>query len=626
MEKFKEAITNYIEKDENFAVFVDGGWGTGKTHFFEHDYFLNKVGEDNDEIQGIHDKKCYKKEYISVYGKHSLKEIQEIIVTKILSHVDDDVIKGSLKQGVSNILKMFDIKFLNTENMTASIDDYLESQARDKIKAKLNKNGGRFILIIDDIERLSDGISLKEFLGFIRNVLLDSFNCKVIIVGNKEAIMRESKDEMDDYWEKVISRKLKFPNNLKVGEEIIKKDLVESYFKDSEIQELIEFIRDLSLSNSRSNILNLRTLNLVITDFKHICNKLEKYDIKANMRMSMFTSLFILHNIYRNNEVTEEDFENLRVPDIYSFTSPKENESKSINQLIYEKYFEENKTANKYVLFSNELKNYIQKGIIEVNKYKLHLVIKVKDINVNEENAINILGEYYLYDESEVGNAKEKAIHNIEEKEGPFYYRLNMFMKLNILKEKGVLHIKDYDLVELEDKLLNSYVSQNTNAMEGEDLIELNNFDVSWSNKLEKVKQNLSKKLKDKQQESMISDEIYKKYIRAILNEDRKKRSELEMQYKEVGKVDVFTIFDKYIRYIERELLRSNAKIVYLNRYIYHKGEHYIEDMKNVDDFINEVREMQQKTKDSIAKYNFDTLQGTLANIRENTRLKLTEE
>src|SRR5699024_8601116 len=220
MEKFEEAITNYIEKDENFALFVDGEWGTGKTHFFEHDYLLNTLEENNEERKGRCDKN-YKKEYISVYGKHSLKEIKEIIVTKILSYVDDDLISENLKQGISNIFKLFEVKFLNTENITASIDDYLESKVRDKIKVKLNKNGGRVVFIIDDIERLSNGISLKEFLGFIRNVLLDSFNCKVILVGNKKEIKGKNKKEMDNYREKVISRNLKFPNNLDVGTYIL---------------------------------------------------------------------------------------------------------------------------------------------------------------------------------------------------------------------------------------------------------------------------------------------------------------------------------------------------------------------------------------------------------------------
>lgn len=121
-------------------------------------------------------------------------------------------------------------------------------------------------------------------------------------------------------------------------------------------------------------------------------------------------------------------------------------------------------------------------------------------------------------------------------------------------------------------------------------------------------------------------NQIYLKYIKSILNEERKTRSELEMQYKEIGNIDIFTIFNSYISDIEKELFGSNAKIVYFNRYIYHSGERYIEDMKSIDNFINEVSEMQQKSSDKIAKYNFDILQRTLANIRENIRIKLTEE
>src|SRR5699024_5124933 len=157
------------------------------------------------------------------------------------------------------IFKLFEVKFLNTENITASIDDYLESKVRDKIKVKLNKNGGRVVFIIDDIERLSNGISLKEFLGFIRNVLLDSFNCKVILVGNKKEIKSKNKKEMDNYREKVISRNLKFPNNLDVGTYILKEEL-KNILGNKEMEDLKNLIKFSSKSTSNDNMLNLRTL------------------------------------------------------------------------------------------------------------------------------------------------------------------------------------------------------------------------------------------------------------------------------------------------------------------------------------------------------------------------------
>lgn len=116
---------------------------------------------------------------------------------------------------------------------------------------------------------------------------------------------------------------------------------------------------------------------------------------------------------------------------------------------------------------------------------------------------------------------------------------------------------------------------------------------------------------------------IYQQYIEAILNEERKKRSELEMQYKEIKNVDIFTIFNSYISDIEKELLGNNAKIIYLNRYIYNRTDIFIETLDNIERFINNIKQIEAQNKDKIAKYNFDTLQGTLSNIRENTRIKL---
>ncbi|QPS00627.1 hypothetical protein I6G70_12070 (plasmid) [Staphylococcus epidermidis] len=202
------------------------------------------------------------------------------------------------------------MKYIKNENITASIDDYLETKAINKIKKNLNQNGAEVVLIIDDIERLSSSINLKEFLGFIRNVLLDSFNCKVILVGNKNSINSAHQEGMTEHWEKVISRTLKFPSNLEVAKNILEDDLKTIDFEKNEIQEIKEFICIYSLSKSESSVLNLRTLKLVIADFKNLYDQLEDSNKqKANIRMSLFTSLFILHNINRNNETkTEKEF------------------------------------------------------------------------------------------------------------------------------------------------------------------------------------------------------------------------------------------------------------------------------------------------------------------------------
>ncbi|RIO28303.1 hypothetical protein BUZ80_10280 [Staphylococcus saprophyticus] len=610
MDKFKDAITNYIEKDENFALFIDGEWGTGKTHFFEYDYFLNKKEENQD-------KNNYKKEYISVYGKHSLKHIQEIIVTKLLNHVDDDVINQNIKKGLNNIFKLIDIKYLNNENITASIDDYLETKAINKIKANLNKNGSQIVLIIDDIERLSSGISLKEFLGFIRNVLLDSFNCKVTLVGNKNAMNNIHKNEMAEYSEKVISRTLKFPSNLEVGENILEDDLKIAYFEENEIKELKELIYISSLSESKSSVLNLRTLKLVITDFKNIYSQLEDNNKQANTRMSLFTSLFILHNVNRNNEVeNEEKFKQLNSVLQSYLINPNKYDKLSNEEKIYKKYFEGNKTAKNYAYLSNELKDYILEGSLDVKIYQ-------KQINDNfaekdpVEDTLNILREFYLYDENIIKIEEEKAIAIINESKYAFVYRLNLYMLLNILKAKSVLFTNKYDLNKLEETLLCSYEPQKTNKPGGEIISNLTQYDFSWNREIEEVKKELTKKLKEKQSESMVSNGIYREYIDAILKTDHKTMDKLEQDYIEVLYLNIYEKFNEDIQHVEKTLLKNNAKIVELNRYL-RRREIQHTTHNNVQLFKENINKIKAKAKDKITEYNLNALLDTL---EENIKL-----
>ncbi|MDT3894581.1 P-loop NTPase fold protein [Staphylococcus arlettae] len=603
MDKFKKAITNYIEKDENFALFIDGEWGTGKTHFFEYDYFFNEIDENNEDIQKNYNKSSYKKEYISVYGKHSLKQIQEIIVTKLLSHVGEEVINQNIKKGLNNIFKLLDIKYINNENITASIDDYLETKAINKIKKNLNQNGAEVVLIIDDIERLSSSINLKEFLGFIRNVLLDSFNCKVILVGNKNSINSAHQEGMTEHWEKVISRTLKFPSNLEVAKNILEDDLKTTYFERNEIQEIKEFICIYSLSKSESSVLNLRTLKLVIADFKNLYDQLEDSNKqKANIRMSLFTSLFILHNINRNNETkTEKEFYELSPFNVAPVIDTKETPKK---------YFKDNKVAKNYAYFSNELKKYILEGNLDIKEYQRQINDNFSEKKADED-PLNILREFYFYSEDEIQCQEEKAVRIINDSTYGFGYRLNLYMSLIILNNKEMLFLEDCDLQKLEEELLDSFEPQKTNNVGGEFITNLTHYDFSNNEQLREFKKALSEKLKMKQKESITSGGIYEKYIEAILKLDRKTIGKLESDYREVLYLDIYEKFNEDINNVKEKLLESNAQIIELNRYLRGKGVEHTT-LGNVEKFKENINKISTKVNDKITKYNFNTLIETL--------------
>ncbi|MGI2275125.1 P-loop NTPase fold protein, partial [Staphylococcus cohnii] len=141
MDNFSDGIKNYINGDENFALFINGDWGIGKTYFIKNN-FLFEIEDDNK----------IKKEYLSVYDKHSLKEIKNIIITTIFKNIDAKSLK--ITNGLKNIVSNLDIPYVKSENIVSSINDYLDQSSLDKIQEELTQNNEKTVIIIDDIERL----------------------------------------------------------------------------------------------------------------------------------------------------------------------------------------------------------------------------------------------------------------------------------------------------------------------------------------------------------------------------------------------------------------------------------------------------------------------------------------
>ena len=106
MKELIESIEEYIRKPyTDYAVMINGEWGSGKTHFWNNklrkrlEVIKNKAG------------KAYKTIYISLYGINSIEEISKKIfletnpvITKTLKkfaeNTDGNVIPEYVKTGV----------------------------------------------------------------------------------------------------------------------------------------------------------------------------------------------------------------------------------------------------------------------------------------------------------------------------------------------------------------------------------------------------------------------------------------------------------------------------------------------------------------------------------------------
>lgn len=175
-EQILEIIEKYVNKKEtNYAILLDGEWGSGKTYFIRErlvpklkaNYEKEKKEKNKDD--NLKNKKPI---YISLYGMEDVKEISKLIYINLLGEKSNKWISTPI-----NIAQ-----FLKPDIDYSKITEVLEQFVN------LEKN----IIIFDDLERCNIDINLC--LGYINN-LVEHNSIKVIIVANEKEIGKLNYDK-----------------------------------------------------------------------------------------------------------------------------------------------------------------------------------------------------------------------------------------------------------------------------------------------------------------------------------------------------------------------------------------------------------------------------------------------
>lgn len=157
-------VMDYLEEDiYNYAIMIDGDWGSGKTYFVK-----------NSLIHKIKDK--YKDKiviYVSLYGINTLTELdKQIYMSKYINGDEKtfNVASSAMSLGF-DYLRAKGIK-LNEKNIRKMLGSLLSIEPNS-------------ILIFDDLERCK--IPINDLLGYI-NQFVEHQNLKIIIVANEKEI------------------------------------------------------------------------------------------------------------------------------------------------------------------------------------------------------------------------------------------------------------------------------------------------------------------------------------------------------------------------------------------------------------------------------------------------------
>lgn len=174
-----EYIKHYFEKDRTHsAIMLNGGWGTGKSYYIQHELipFLDTETE----------KRCI---VISLYGLKDTAEISkgifwEIKAKKVMTEVKSE--KSVVSKLAAKTIARGVTSFLGVD---------LRADEADLVKLYESVDLSDKLIILEDIERSQ--IDLQELLGYVNN-LVEHDDTKVLLVANEKEMLKYTESEPDE--------------------------------------------------------------------------------------------------------------------------------------------------------------------------------------------------------------------------------------------------------------------------------------------------------------------------------------------------------------------------------------------------------------------------------------------
>lgn len=265
-------ISSYLDyyiniPDPQFAVMINGKWGSGKT------YFISRQKEKWEKsIKSPKNKIAMRPIYISLYGLRETKQISQKIreeLHPILYSKGAKIAKMVLIGTINTFSKCsFDI---NGDGNADDLSEIFDANSLLSILSKPNDRiTGNKIVIFDDLERCK--ICLDEVFGYI-NDLVEHSKCHVILLCD-EGILEKNLSSTNTtikypaFKEKLIGQTLLFKQNYQ--------DVITTFISGQSSKPICEYSRliiDLFIS---SGIENLRIIKQCISDASRFIRYIKK--------------------------------------------------------------------------------------------------------------------------------------------------------------------------------------------------------------------------------------------------------------------------------------------------------------------------------------------------------------
>ena len=617
MEDLVESILDYVRSDyTDYAVMINGEWGSGKTHFWNH-----KIRKKIESMQ-LNGKK-FTTIYMSLYGISNLEEISKKIFIETTQLMDKNL-----------------RKFMNA-NEQSTIPEYAKTGIDMANFFGVKQNGDKLdyaeffstddkVLCFDDLERAN--VDVIDILGYINN-FVEHDHIKTIIICNEKELSTKLKSSNLEMKTFIATYLLDKQNELnKTDKPMVEKiqQKIESVFdkandyeriKEKLIGEtfeyapkfdyiingilmryennpdLIRFLREntrLIISTfERSGTRNLRILKHALADFQKIYEMVSKNYPNTSHRVIQTMLIFTIAVSFeiKAGKITKDKFVNIKDNEEY----------KSIlvssrilmdNRQFYIKEFDNNYYYNfkSEYRFFKFIEYYIRTRIFDMKLFKENM--ETIRNTVDTENLPGykrlLTEEYWKISDDEFDKVINSIIEDVKQGNLRLIDNVKIFAYFSYFVRKKLI---DYDLKTIKSVFFNgmniaslkseycpnveeelSKIAINEDAEDMEDI--LNHFNML---------------------NGQLHDKMYKEKAEEVFKCIPMKMEQFYEKFdKECMDVPIFKYYDPY-QMFQRISCASNEDIVLIKEKLANRADKYT---KEIEPEMKNIKQLKQVIDD----------------------------
>lgn len=471
MEELNQIVRDYLEaQNTDYAIMINGDWGSGKSYYIKHDFFRvvtdvdykqklsetesmrakatevsTKVHKDQRSSDHLtkYDAKKYYPFYVSLYGISSIEDFNR----KVADGVHDWIGKGI------DIAKSF-VKDKIGLNLPFSVGVYIPHNA---------------VLVFDDLERIcSDKITPVEVLGLI-NSYAEHHNKKVILVCNESEFYKQTIEDNQNsngvtdfckYKEKTIRFAYTFKPDISSVYDTFAKEQQDEYAEY--LAKNKEYILGLFNIGGKQN---LRTLKFFVDIYYKIFTALQRVDLEkyAALVLKKLVTTTLIYVMEYKQGIQKQDL--LRLQVLSNFRTAEwleriaDKTSKSGDQKNKTSVYDVNAVQKKYGEIFNDLVHtpwiieYIMTGAMNEKDVEDFATLQI-NTEKREEGSPAVqelykLKKHIALEDDEVESVYQNVLKYIKEDQYTMYEMLDaycIFVKYVINGIKGIKLPKQLDI------------------------------------------------------------------------------------------------------------------------------------------------------------------------------------